>query len=137
MITLETFQFTVGSSSGCDLLVDHPSVSRAHLKIYYTGDSVLIEDLKSEEGTFVFHQGEYKRIRSAKIKIDTVVRLGSTLKPIEVRELINNYNLTKEKNKKDISKRVREEGLKRCFDCGSVISKTKVHCDCCGAIFEE
>lgn len=137
LTSIETHQFTVGSSSGCDLMVKHASVSRAHLKIYYSGDSVLIEDLNSEAGTFVLYNGEYKRIRSAKIRLDTVVRLGSSLEGVEVRKIIDDYNLNKERDKKDISKRVKAVGLRRCHDCGTVMSKSKIHCECCGAIFEE
>ena len=75
LITTETHHFTVGRSSGCDLVINHAEISRAHAKIYYTGDSVLIEDLQSESGTFVLHQGEFKRIKSAKIKMDTIIRV--------------------------------------------------------------
>ncbi len=137
MITVETHQFTIGSSSGCDLMIKHPTVSRAHAKIYYSGESVLIEDLNSDNGTFVLYNGEYKRIRSAKIRLDTVIRLGSSLEGIEVKKIISDYNYAKEREKKDISKRVKTVGLKRCHDCGSVMSKSKIHCECCGAIFEE
>lgn len=137
MITLETHRFTVGRSSGCDVRITHPSISRAHLKIYYSGDSVLIEDLNSAEGTFVLHNGEFKRIKSAKIKFDTVIRLGSSLEGMEVQKLIDDYKVAKEKDKKDISKKVRSVGLKRCSECGSVLARDTIHCDCCGAIFEE
>lgn len=137
MITHETHQFTVGSSAGCDLKITHSSVSRAHAKIYYSEESVLIEDLGSEEGTFIYYNDEFKRVKSAKIKLDTIVRLGTSLDGVKVKEFIESYLLIKEKNKKDISKRIKTIGMKRCFDCGTVMSKDKIHCECCGAIFEE
>lgn len=137
MITSETHQFTVGSSSGCDLQISHPSVSRAHLKIYFSDDSVLIEDLSSTSGTFVLHNGEYKRVKSAKIKLETKVRLGEELEGVEIKKLIDDYLILKEKNKRDIAKRVKTVGLKRCPECGTVLSIDKIHCDCCGAIFDE
>lgn len=137
MLTAETHQFTVGSSSGCDLILEHKGISRAHSKIYYSGDSVLLEDLNSQNGTFVLYNGEFKRVRSAKIKLDTVVRFGTSMSGIEVGNLIKNYISKKERDKKDISKRVKSVGLKRCGDCGSVMAKSKIHCECCGAIFEE
>ena len=137
MKTLETHQFTVGSSSGCDLKISHPTVSRAHVKIYYSEDSVLIEDLSSDSGTFVLYNGEFKRVKSAKIKLETIIRLGTSLEGIEVKSFIEDYLKIKEKEKKDISKRVKSVGLKRCFDCGTVLLKEKIHCECCGAIFEE
>ncbi len=137
MITIETHHFTIGRSEGCDLMIKHPSVSRAHLKVYYTGDSILVEDLNSEDGTYVFYNGEFKRVRSAKIRPETKVRLGNSLEAMPISELINDFKRLKEKEKNDISKRVKSVGLKRCFDCGTVMSKNKIHCECCGAILEE
>ena len=137
MFTAETHQFTVGSNEGCDLVLHNESISRAHAKIYFNDDSVLIEDLNSTNGTFVLHGGEFKRIRSAKIKRDTIVRFGNKSEGIAIGEVIDEYIQVKEKNKKDISKRVKSEGMKRCSECGSVISKSKIHCETCGAIFEE
>lgn len=135
--TIEMEQFTVGSSSGCDLRLHHPSINRAHVKIYFTEDTVLIEDLDSDGGTYVFHEGSYKRIKTAKIRYDTLVRLGSDLDGIQVKEIIEDYRYVQERKKKDLFKRVKSVGLKRCDDCGTVISKEKIYCDCCGAIFEE
>lgn len=135
--TIEMEQFTVGRSSGCDLMLTHPSINRAHVKIYFTHDTVLIEDLDSEGGTYVFHEGGYKRIKTAKIRYDTKVRLGSDLEGIQVKEIIDDFRYVQERKKKDLFKRVKSIGLKRCFDCGTVINKEKIYCDCCGAIFEE
>lgn len=135
--TVEMEQFTIGSSDACDVKFDHPTVSRAHAKIYYTADTVLVEDLDSNNGTYVFHEGKFKRIKSAKIKFDTLVRLGKKLEGIKVSEIIEGYKQRKEKDKKDIFKRVKSTGLKRCVECGSVIEKSKIHCDCCGATLEE
>lgn len=137
MMTTETYQFTVGSSQGCEVMIDNQTVSRAHVKIYFSGESILVEDLNSRNGTYVLHDGEYKRIKSAKIKPETKIRLGSELEALEVREFIELYHSAVEREKKDIIKRVKAGGLKRCFDCGTVLEKVKIHCDCCGAIFEE
>jgi hypothetical protein len=149
--TSETYQFTVGSSSGCDVKIDDHSISRVHVKIYFSEESVLIEDLNSSKGTFVLHNGEFKRIKSAKIKPETQIRLGHSFGPIEVKKLIDDFILNKEpflklmndcillreKDKKDIAKRVKNIGLRRCSECGTVLSKAKIHCDCCGAILDE
>ncbi|MBD67078.1 MAG: hypothetical protein CME62_17890 [Halobacteriovoraceae bacterium] len=135
--TIEMQQFTVGSHIGCDLRMTHPSINRAHAKIYFTDDTVLIEDLDSRAGTFVFHEGSFKRIKSAKIKFNTVIRLGSDLEAVEVSEIIASYQDQKAKQKKDIYQRVKHMSFKRCIDCGSVLEKKKIYCDCCGAIFEE
>lgn len=137
MMTTETFQFTVGSSQGCEVKIDSPTISRAHLKVYFSGESVLVEDLNSRNGTYVLHDGEFKRIKSAKIKPDTIIRLGNDLEALEVRQIIEQYKSAMEREKKDIAKRIKSSGLKRCFDCGTVMNKNKIHCECCGAIFEE
>jgi len=136
-ITVEMEQFTLGKSEGCDLVLSHPSISRAHVKIYFTTDMVLIEDLDSLNGTFVFYDGAFKRIKSAKIKFDTKIRFGSELEPMPVGEIIKDYKDNKERKKKDIFRKVNAVGLKRCSECGSVLEKSKIHCECCGAIFDE
>ena len=97
----------------------------------------MIEDLNSTHGTYVLYQGEFKRIKSAKIKLETQIRFGTVLEPVEVQKIIENYQSNVEKDKKDIFKRVRAKGLKRCPDCGTVLEKDKIHCECCGAIFDE
>jgi pSer/pThr/pTyr-binding forkhead associated (FHA) protein len=135
--TVEMEKFTIGSSESCDVRITHPSVNRVHAKIYFTVDTVLIEDLDSGSGTYVHHESVYKRIKSAKIRFDTIVRIGDSMAGIKVEELIADYKLVKEKNKKDIFKRVKSVGFKRCHDCGSVVEKNIIHCDCCGAVFEE
>lgn len=137
METSETYQFTVGSGEGCELIINHKSVSRVHAKIYFSGDSILVEDLNSRQGTFVLYNGEFKRIRSAKIRPDTEIRFGSSLEGVLAKEVIENYKNLKAKERKDISRKVKSVGHKRCQDCGSVMEKNKIHCDCCGAIFDE
>lgn len=136
-MTTETYQFTVGSSEGCEVMIKNASISRAHLKVYFSGESILVEDLSSREGTYVLHEGEYKRIKSAKIKPGTIIRLGSKLQGQEVKEFIELYFSAVEKEKRDIIKQVKSSSFKRCSDCGSVLRKVKIHCECCGAIFEE
>ena len=135
--TVEMESFTIGSSEGCELRLTSPSVNRAHAKIYFTQDTVLIEDLDSDSGTFVYHEGVFKRIKSAKIRFDTKIRFGEKMEALAAQEIIENFKAIKEKDKKDIFKKVKSVGLKRCFDCGSVIEKNKIHCDCCGAILDE
>ena len=137
MSTSKTQQFTVGRSTGCEVRIDHSSVSRAHAKIYYSEESVLIEDLNSERGTYVLYNGEFKRIRSAKVRLDTQVRFGKSLDPVTIQSLVDDFEMNSEREKNDIAKKVKGVGHKRCFECGTVVEKTKIHCDCCGAIFEE
>ena len=118
---VDTQQFTVGSSSGCELKVNHDSISKAHAKIYFSGESVLIEDLNSKSGTFVLHNGEYKRIRSAKVRLDTLIRFGSSMEGVPMSRLIRDYKFARELDKKDIFKKVKSIRMKRCGDCGTVL----------------
>lgn len=43
----------IGRKSENDLVLDNPTVSRKHCKIYKAGDSYFIEDLNSTNGTFL------------------------------------------------------------------------------------
>jgi FHA domain len=64
----------------CDLVLEDPEVSRRHAVLRRSGDSVVVEDLDSTNGTFV--NGE--RIRGS-IKVDAgdQVRVGRTTLEIE------------------------------------------------------
>ncbi len=135
--SFETVQFTVGRSDGCDFKIIHSSVSRIHLKVYYTDQEVLIEDLNSKLGTFVFYQDKFKKIKTAKIKRDTMIRIGDILEPFPVGDLIDKFEFQREKERNNIKNKIRAVGVRRCGECGSVISKDKIHCHVCGAILEE
>ncbi len=43
--------FTLGRSPDAELVVDHGSVSKHHAKLTWTGEEVLVQDLKSSNGT--------------------------------------------------------------------------------------
>lgn len=43
----------VGREPGCDVLEDHPSLSRRHARVLLDGDDAYVEDLKSKNGTWV------------------------------------------------------------------------------------
>lgn len=136
-LSVGTVQFTVGRSDGCDFKIVHSSVSRIHLKIYYTESEVLIEDLNSKHGTYVYHEENFKKVKTAKIKRDTIIRVGDALEPFAVEELIMKFEEQREKDRNNIKNKIRSIGVRRCHDCGSVISKDKIHCHVCGAILED
>ena len=46
----------VGSAADCDLCIDHPTVSGRHCRLTARGDTFLLEDLGSTNGTFVAGQ---------------------------------------------------------------------------------
>ncbi|HEV8694326.1 MAG TPA: FHA domain-containing protein [Lysobacter sp.] len=43
----------IGREPGCDLVIEHPSVSRAHAELYHDGTNWRLRDLGSKNGTFV------------------------------------------------------------------------------------
>lgn len=43
----------MGRDPGCDLVIDHPSVSRQHAELYREGDRWRLRDLGSKNGSFV------------------------------------------------------------------------------------
>ncbi len=45
--------FTIGRVAGNDLVIPHPSVSKQHCRIVKKGDSYIVEDFGSTNGTFV------------------------------------------------------------------------------------
>ena len=46
-------EFMIGREANCDVCLDNVAVSRRHAKVSYVGDSWVIEDLGSQNGTFV------------------------------------------------------------------------------------
>lgn len=134
MLTVETIQFTVGSSDGADFQIDQEGVSRVHLKIIYSDDSVLLEDLNSSYGTFVYHSGRFKRIKTAKVTYDTKIRIGSEQVELLVGDLVKRFEEKRYRDKKDLSKKVQNISYKRCLECGAVLEQTSLYCDCCGHV---
>ena len=63
----------VGRDRTCSIVLSHPAVSRRHARITLSGTSVVLEDLKSANGTYVNNT----RIERAKLKAGDVVRFGA------------------------------------------------------------
>jgi hypothetical protein len=86
----------LGRGTRCDLVVDHPTVSRRHAELSMESERLILEDLKSANGTFVndvrtvrdvVRPGDRVRLGSA----DLVLLLGGTslgnLDDVRAREL--------------------------------------------------
>jgi pSer/pThr/pTyr-binding forkhead associated (FHA) protein len=64
---------TLGRSSGCDLVVDHSSISRKHAEIRRRESGLLVRDLGSRNGTFV----DGTRIRMSEVSPGQVLKFGA------------------------------------------------------------
>ncbi len=63
---------TIGRAPDCDLIVDSPSVSDVHARLFVRAENTLLEDLDSARGTFV----DGRRITRALVCKSSSVRLG-------------------------------------------------------------
>ena len=72
--------FTIGRDAQNDLaLPDDPMVSHQHARIRQVGDTYVIEDLQSTNGTFLEREFRVTRITSPQLLLpNDVIRVGST-----------------------------------------------------------
>jgi len=77
---------TIGRDASNDLaLPDDPKVSHQHACIRHEGDTYVIEDLQSTNGTFLERESEVTRIASPQPLLpNDVIRIGSTRFAFEV-----------------------------------------------------
>jgi pSer/pThr/pTyr-binding forkhead associated (FHA) protein len=52
-ISFRGAEMVIGRIPGCDQVIDHPMISSRHARLFREGDRILIEDLRSANGTFV------------------------------------------------------------------------------------
>src|SRR5271157_3980990 len=52
-ISLRGAEMVIGRVPGCDQVIDLPMISSRHARLFREGDQILIEDLRSSNGTFV------------------------------------------------------------------------------------
>jgi len=68
---------TIGRASGNDVVLDDPTVSNHHARLSWAGTTLLVEDLSSENGTFL--DGE--RVKSARTRPGADLRCGAATVP--------------------------------------------------------
>ncbi len=69
---------TAGRSESNDIAVEHPTISRRHIKLRINDDASFdVFDLGSSAGTFVFHKGEWTRFEHATVAREERLRLGT------------------------------------------------------------
>ncbi len=81
-------EVSIGRSPDNIIVIPDPTVSRKHAAIIKNGDTVIIKDLGSRNGTYVQDGSSFNRISEYQIKSSVIVRLGYyTLLEVEYREV--------------------------------------------------
>jgi pSer/pThr/pTyr-binding forkhead associated (FHA) protein len=73
-VALDQEVFVIGRSSGCDIVVDDPNVSRRHAEVRRLGDGYSLVDLGSTNGTEVNGQ----RVGETSLMNGDVIGVGTT-----------------------------------------------------------
>ena len=72
---------TIGRMGGkADIQIDDPKVSRLHCSVEVRGDAILLQDLRSTNGTFV----DDSRVLSARLRKMSQFRIGSSSLRIDI-----------------------------------------------------
>ena len=67
--TLET-ELVIGRDSACDMVFDDPAISRRHVRVFLAGGVVYLEDLGSQNGTF---------LNGARVEMASILRSGDEI----------------------------------------------------------
>ena len=67
--TLAT-ELVIGRDSACDLVFDDPAISRQHVRVFLAGGVVYLEDLGSQNGTF---------LNGARVEMPSILRSGDEI----------------------------------------------------------
>jgi pSer/pThr/pTyr-binding forkhead associated (FHA) protein len=71
-VELKQGDVKIGRKSGCDVVLDHPTVSGEHASVSTAGNDSFIQDLNSTNGTFI----ENKRVTRQQLRDGDVVMVG-------------------------------------------------------------
>jgi len=75
---------TIGRDPGCDLVLEHPAVSRQHACIELAGDGLVsLHDSGSENGVFLKRNDTWIHIRQVTLCIGDCIRFGEYEVPLE------------------------------------------------------
>ena len=75
---------TIGRAASCDLVLEHPTVSRRHARMHLGDDGyVWISDAGSGNGTYLNRNRHWVRISEATLCVGDRVRFGDCEVPIE------------------------------------------------------
>ena len=69
---------TIGRSPENVVVIPDPEVSRKHASLSFNGSSLVLKDLGSSNGTFVYNGKEFERVSgSAEVRPNTVLKFGT------------------------------------------------------------
>lgn len=75
---------TCGRDPGCDLVLEHPTLSRLHARLERASDGLVwVHDAASSNGTFVNRNETWVRIRKIALCIGDRVRFGDVEVPVK------------------------------------------------------
>ena len=75
---------TCGRDAGCDLVVEHETVSRIHARISLADDGIVwVQDNDSSNGTFLHRCEKWTQIGKASLCIGDGIRFGEYEVPLE------------------------------------------------------
>jgi len=69
---------SIGEARRTSLLIPDQEVSRSHASLSFDGDKLLLKDLKSSNGTFVYDGKGFQRVSdSVEVRPDSVLKFGT------------------------------------------------------------
>lgn len=75
---------TIGRGAGCDLVLEHSSISREHATVRVTGEGYLaVRDSGSSNGTWLHRNGRWIRVRRVILGSQDRIRFGDQELPLE------------------------------------------------------
>jgi len=82
-VSAKTETRTCGRDPGCDLVLDHPTLSRLHARLELGADGLVwVNDADSVNGTFVNRNDTWVRIRKVALCIGDRIRFGDVEVPL-------------------------------------------------------
>jgi len=82
-VSTKTAFKTCGRDPGCDLALEHPTLSRLHARLELAADGLVwVHDAGSSNGTFVNRSDAWVRIKKAVLCIGDRIRFGDVEVPL-------------------------------------------------------
>ena len=84
--------YTIGRGPKNNLQLDYDSISRLHLEMSVSLENeYFVTDCNSTNGTYLYDQDQWRKIRQSFVRIESKIRLGRH--QTNIRELLDNLGL--------------------------------------------